>query len=337
MIVPIRTGMTTTLPSRKFEAASAGDPLSPLDVVLAVTPVLFPLEPEEPLSLEHTLGCGQVFRWRLRGEYWYGPYREGSLAVRRVVGGVEVRALDVAVTCAEAWAALGLHVSLAEIERLLAWDGPVREAFRVVRGLRVMRQDPWECLAGFICSQNSNVPKIELSLERISRAWGVAHRWPEGVEGWSLPSAQMLAAAGAEELRATGLGYRCPYLAAAAGLVAAGEVDLHALRELPYEEALGALLRLPGVGRKVADCILLFALDKPEAMPVDVWVRRAVHELYPRELAEYLPDAASRRGKTLSAIEHAAILRFARDRWGPLAGYAQQYLFHARRRGLVRW
>ena len=96
-------------------------------------------------------------------------------------------------------------------------------------------------------------------------------------------------------------------------------------------DRLAALLALPGVGRKVADCILLFSLDKPEAFPVDVWVRRLVHALYPRALNAYLPDAAGRLEKGLSTLEHRELLRFAWERWGCLAGYAQQVLFHAAR------
>jgi len=84
----------------------------------------------------------------------------------------------------------------------------------------------------------------------------------------------------------------------------------------------------------VADCILLFSLDKPQACPVDVWVRRLAHELYRTELTAYLPDAVARAEKGLSGKEHGAILRFAWERWGALAGYAQQYLFYARRLGL---
>jgi N-glycosylase/DNA lyase len=112
--------------------------------------------------------------------------------------------------------------------------------------------------------------------------------------------------------------------------------ELSNLANLPYDEALSALLALPGIGRKVADCILLFSLNQPHACPVDVWVRRVVHELYPTELARYLPDAAQRAERALTPKEYDAITRFAWERWGSLAGYAQQYLFHARRLGHLR-
>jgi N-glycosylase/DNA lyase len=211
----------------------------------------------------------------------------------------------------------------------------VRAATTALPGLRLVRQEPWECLATYICSQWNNIPKIELSTERIARACGTTQRWEDGVEVWAFPSPGVLAAQPAEGLAGCALGYRCAYLVETARQVAGGAIDLRAMRSAPYAEALRALLSLPGVGRKVADCILLFSLDKPEACPVDVWVRRLIHELYPGPLSAYLPDAAARSEKGLSAREHAAILSFAWDRWGLLAGYAQQYLFHARRLRLI--
>ena len=118
-------------------------------------------------------------------------------------------------------------------------------------------------------------------------------------------------------------------------MVAAREIDPGSLAALSYDTALAHLLRVPGVGRKVADCILLFSLDQTHALPVDVWVRRVLHELYPKQITRYLPDLAERADKTLSSREYEALVTFARARWGALAGYAQQYLFHARRSRLL--
>ena len=294
-----------------------------------------PLPWAEPLDLETTFRCGQIFRWRLHRDTWYGPYRGGSLAVRHTLGRVEARALGVEVTAGEVWRFLGLDVPLNEVYRSLGDDPWVLRAIEAAPGLRILRQDPWECLAGYICSQNSNIAKIELSLERVARFAGTVHRWPEGVEVTSFPDPVALAALSLDQLRETALGYRCPYLSAAAVRVASGAIDLEALRSEPYEAALAALLEVPGIGRKVADCILLFSLDQPHAVPVDVWVRRVLHELYRGRLRRYLPDLTERAGKALTAREYDALVAFARGRWGALAGYAQQYLFHARRLNLL--
>jgi N-glycosylase/DNA lyase len=295
-----------------------------------------PLPPSEPLDLDATLRGGQVFRWRRHGDAWYGPYRSGSLSVRPRAGGLEVAALGVSIGHAEAARFLGLNPPLQQVYGALGADRWTAAAARAVPGLRLMRQEPWECLAAFICSQNSNIPKIELSLERISRTWGTIHRWPGGIDVASFPPPEVLAGLSVDELWPCAAGYRCRYLIEAARQVARGEVELDALRRAGYADALAALLRLHGVGRKVADCVLLFALDRPDAVPVDVWVRRVTHELYGRELAEYLPDAAERSGKPLLPREYEAIRRFFTERWGEHAGYAQQYLFHARRLGLLR-
>jgi N-glycosylase/DNA lyase len=285
----------------------------------------------EVLSLESTLRCGQAFRWRQAGEWWYGSHGLGSLALREVEGGVEVRGLGEGLTAGEAWRFLGQSLPLAEAQRRLASDLPVADAMAQYPGLRLLRQDPWECLLHFICSQLSNIPKIELCTERVARKWGTVHRWPEGVDVASLPTVEQLAAVSETELRGCALGYRAPYLRdTALAILYAGE-DVGHLRDLSYEECLPSLLALPGVGRKVADCVALFSLDKPEAFPVDVWVRRAMRECYPRALRTYLPEWEEREGQALSGREHQAILRFAWERWGKLAGLAQQYLFHAKR------
>ncbi len=234
-------------------------------------------------------------------------------------------------TAGDAWRFLGLDHGLLQLRQQLAGDRWVAASMDTAPGLRLLRQDPWECTVNFLCSQNSNIPKIELSTERVARTYGTVHRWPEGIEVATLPPPERLANVPCDDLRSTALGYRCRYMVDSAAMVASGEVKLPQLRGLPYAEALAELLRLPGVGRKVADCILLFAMDQHGAFPVDVWVRRVIHELYPAKLAPYLPDAAERTLTALSSREHDALVRLARDRWGDLAGYAQQYLFHARR------
>jgi N-glycosylase/DNA lyase len=309
---------------------------APTGPVVRTLQVLVP--PGEAFDLEATFRCGQIFRWRRHLDAWYGPFRSGSLRVRPLEGGLEVAVLGASaaeLAPREVWRFLGLDQSLCEIEAGLADDHWVAYAVAAVPGLRILRQDPWECLAGYVCSQWNNIPKIELSLDRIAHRWGVVHQWPEGVTVASFPPPERLAALEAEDLRESALGYRCRFLVETARRVAGGAVDLQALRAASYEEALEALLDLPGVGRKVADCILLFALDKPEAFPVDVWVRRVMHERYGRALRRLLPDLPERLEKPLTAREQAAIVGFARRRWGRRAGYAQQYLFHARRLGLL--
>jgi N-glycosylase/DNA lyase len=289
----------------------------------------------ELTDLQHTFRCGQIFRWGRTGDWWFGPFGGSALTVRQAPGALEVRALGAPVSAFEAWRFLGLDFPLEALTQHFAGDRWLSRAVSAAPGMRILRQDPWDCTAGYICSQNSNIPKIELSTERTARRWGTVHRWPEGVETASFPRPEVLAELEAGALKETALGYRCRYLVDSARRVAAGEVELPALRRAGYAEALDALLTLPGIGRKVADCILVFSMDQPEACPVDVWVRRVLHELYPAAISRYLPDFRTRADKPLSAREYTAITQFAWSRWGKLAGYAQQYLFHARRLGLI--
>jgi N-glycosylase/DNA lyase len=289
----------------------------------------------EPFDPEHTFRCGQIFRWRRHGDAWYGPYGQSALRVRRVSGGLEVCAQGAPVTAGEVRRFLALDDPLLGVRERLGDDPWLAASMDALPGLRVLRQDPWECFFNFVCSQNSNIPKIELSTERVARRWGTVYRWNDEVEVAVLPPFEVVAGLEVDALRPCALGYRSPYLVRSARFFAERSLSLEQLRSLHYNEALEALIALPGVGRKVADCILVFSLDKDEACPVDVWVRRVIHELYPRSLREYLPDAAARAEKALTAREYAAIRQFAWDRWGYLAGYAQQYLFHARRLGYI--
>ena len=132
----------------------------------------------------------------------------------------------------------------------------------------------------------------------------------------AFPTAVQLAKAGEAELRELGLGFRAPYVAAAARLVAEGRLDLDALIGMPYPEAKARLMECPGIGPKIADCIAVFSLEKLEAFPIDVWVRRALAEWY-------FPDKKRPTDRVL--------LEWAQNHFGRYGGYSQQYLFHGRR------
>lgn len=203
---------------------------------------------------------------------------------------------------------LGLDQPLRSIERELGRDRVLARILPETSGIAILRQDPWECLASFIISAFNNIPKIEMTIERLSARFG--ERVSEG--GHAFPSAGVLAGAPERALRECILGYRAPYLRSVARLVSARGFDLRAPSALPYDDAKRMLLELPGVGEKVADCVLLFAYGKGEAFPVDVWVKRAVERWY-------------FRGEPKTERE---IRTFARHRFGDLAGYAQQHLFY---------
>jgi N-glycosylase/DNA lyase len=295
--------------------------------------VLLTLPPQEPFDPEPTFRCGQAFRWREHEGAWYGPYGNGSLRLLPVRGGYEVSALGCDPDRDGLARFLGFGDDLSTIHRELSADPALAAALSFAPGLRLLRQDPWECLVGYLCSQWNNVPRIEGMLERLAVRWGEEHRWPDGPVVASLPPPDVLARVSEQELRSLGFGYRARYVLETARRIRDGEPDLAALRELEYSDALRILLSLPGVGRKVADCVLLFSLDQPGACPVDVWVRRVMLELYGDRILAGGGRGPEPRNGAMSAGEYEAIAHFARERWGRRAGYAQQYLFHARRSG----
>lgn len=267
----------------------------------------------EPYNLARTLGCGQAFGWRVDGVSAAGVFAGRRVRLEQHPGAIAVEGITDETALARLGSYLGIDEPLTEIEDQLRADRVLSRVIPQTSGIALLRQDPWECLMGFIVSAFNNIPKIELTLDRLASRFGEVG--PDGVRGFPPPEA--LARAGLRSLRACALGYRAPFLREVARLVASGRVDLEAPRVLPYEEARRLLLALPGVGEKVADCVLLFAYGKHEAFPVDVWVKRAVERWY------FGGHPVSER----------RIHEFARQRFGPLAGYAQQHLFHYMRVG----
>jgi N-glycosylase/DNA lyase len=168
----------------------------------------------------------------------------------------------------------------------------------------------------FICSANNNIPRITKNVEDMASAFGTPIQAGSG-ERNAFPSPVQLADAGEAKLRELGLGFRAKYVAAAARRVAEGEFDLYSLREVSYQDALDTLIEFAGVGDKVANCVLLFSMDKPEAFPVDVWIDRALRDWYFSESDE--------------KISRNKMRTWAQARFGEHAGYANQYLFHGRR------
>jgi N-glycosylase/DNA lyase len=254
-------------------------------------------------DLRHTLESGQFFRFAPAGDGAYFIHAAGRLFRARQEG-PRLRVEGAPAPFARRFFALD-HDGEA-VARALRRDPALRPALRAVPGLRILRQDPWECTAAFIVSICSNIPRIARTVENLARAWGRPVRLG-GFEARAFPPPEALRDAAA--LRRLGLGFRAPYLATTARLAAAGFLD--DLARLPFAAARERLQELPGVAEKVADCVLLFAYGRLEAFPVDTRIRQAMRKLF--FAGRPVPDREIRA--------------FARDRWGPLAGYAQQYLY----------
>ena len=161
-------------------------------------------------------------------------------------------------------------------------DAFLTEAAKEGRGIRILRQDPWEMIITFIISQRKNIPAIKSCVEALCSRFGEPIK--DGADGagplYAFPSAEALAGASEEELRACSLGYRAPYIKATAQAVLNGDLDPYRLYDLSNEELLDALMGLKGVGVKVANCVMLFAYHRIDAFPIDVWISRMLEEHY---------------------------------------------------------
>ena len=315
------------------------------------------LLPARDYDLAATLDSGQVFRWQKIENSWHGGIGKHSVRLTQTEKGIH------ATTAApvDDWnflrEFLQSDVDLAAILKTFPDDEPMRCAVAACRGLRLLRQDPWECLASFILSSTKQIVQIRQIVALLCERFGepmalapfvgstglrpvVSGVAPEtgGRRGQTLiqadnqqrtssdkigraarathwktfPTPQRIAACSEADLRACKMGFRAPGLLAAAREIANGKFDLEKIRTLDYAAARLGLMKLHGVGGKIADCVLLFAYGFDSTFPVDVWIERALQELYfPRRRAS-----------------EKRLRKFAATHFGPHAGYAQQYLFH---------
>jgi N-glycosylase/DNA lyase len=283
------------------------------------------LSPSCPFNLDFTLACGQVFRWIKRGEWWYGVVGEKVFKIRQI--GDELRFENVDSVFAKDY--FGLQDDLPKILRQITKDKYIETAAKKFNGLRILRQDPWECLISYICATYKNISAIKQMLFNLSKKFGEKVCF-DGYEFYTFPTSEVLAKATIAEMAECGLGYRAKYVSETAKMVHEDDFEFKRLRKMPYEEAREELLDFPGVGLKVADCVLLFSLSKFEAFPVDVWIKRAILKYY----ANHFPKEFIRRisGKnSLTASEYEKLSSFGRMYFGEYAGYAQEYLYHYER------
>ncbi len=293
-----------------------------------------------PFSLEYTLESGQLFRWAREGEDWVGVVSGSALKVRQEGDTLRCQSSSHTVDAAFVSSYFKLDEDLDHILASISKDVPITRAVDRFYGLRLVRQDQWECLASFVLATNANIPRIKKMITAVCAKYGDPFEF-DGAEYRSFPTPEALAKATPQGLRACGLGYRGPFLRHVAASVVDGKVDFGGLSELSYEESRKLLLKeifgeklLLGVGPKVADCVLLYSCGKDEAFPIDVWIARVLADAYPKlitaALGKRLPSGERSR---LSPGDYGRISDRVRKHFGEYAGYAQQYLFMAAREG----
>ena len=278
-----------------------------------------------PFNLDVTLCCGQVFRWDRKGDWWYGVAGGRAFKVRQVKGELEFANAD--------WKFVenyfGLDDDLQKIAVAVGRDKHMRKALQEFWGMRIIRQEPWECLISYICATYKNIPAIRYMLLGLSRRFG-EKTMLDGTEFFTFPTPERLATASAKDLLACGLGYRVKYVQETSKRIFENNFELESLRQMPYLQAKKQLCGFAGVGPKVADCVLLFSLGKTEAFPVDRWVERVILNHYVEKLPPELAQKLQQRDG-LSNADYAKLNAFGREYFGKYAGYAQEYLYHYER------
>lgn len=262
------------------------------------------ITPEDDFSAKKIFDCGQCFRWNENPDGSYTGVALGRAArVREDRGSVYITGtIEDFETVWSDYFDFGSNY--ARRRKLCAVDDYMLAASEYGRGIRILNQDRWEALCSFIISQCNNIPRIKKIVETMSSLWGEGTEL-EGREYRAFPDAERVAALSERELEPLRSGYRAPYILNAARMVAEGRLDLEALSKLEYVEAKRRLMELPGIGEKVANCVVLFSLRMPSAFPIDVWIKKAIAEHYPNGLDTSV--------------------------FGENAGLAQQYMFYYQR------
>jgi len=275
------------------------------------------LAADQPFSLDQTLVCGQVFRWEQADDgWWYGVVNDRVIKIRQEGSDLIFKGANAAFIRNY----FSLDLDLEQVIKSIDQDPFIHAAIRQCTGLRLVRQPPWECLISYICSTNSNIPTIRRRIASIAERFGKPIEF-EGKTYYTFPGPASISCEGDEGLTVCKLGYRQPYVFRTSCSVTEEKTWEATIHRLPYEDARKELMKLHGVGPKAADCILLFAFQKYEAFPVDVWIRRIMQQ-------NYLPALDLEAG--LTNRDYDTIRRFAREHFGEYCGYAQEYLFAAR-------
>jgi len=283
------------------------------------------LNPSCPFNLNATLCCGQAFRWNKQGEWWYGIVRENAFKIHQIGNDLEFE--NVEMDFVKSY--FGLYDDLPKILLQISKDKHIKRAVEAFKGLRILRQDPWECLISYICATYKNISAIKQMLSNLSKKFGDKIHL-DGYDLYTFPSPERLAKATAEELAKCCLGYRAKYVSETAKAVYENSFEFESLRKLSYKKAKKKLLNFSGVGLKVADCVLLFSLGKLEAFPVDVWTKRVILKYY----ESYFPNEFIWKisgKKSLTSSEYKELNLFGQKYFGDYAGYAQEYLYHYER------
>lgn len=281
----------------------------------------YTLENVKSFELTDIFECGQCFRWNVQADGSYiGVVDNAVIEARKIGQDVVFESNDVDNLEGLVTKYFDLDRDYEKIKQTLSnIDDNLAKSISYGAGIRLLNQDLWETIISFITSANNNIPRIKKIIETLSKTYGKEIEF-KGKTYYTFPKPEDMAMVTVEDFRKTGLGFRDKYVYKVVQMVQSGELDLNALEQMEETPKIReVLLSLPGVGEKVADCILLFSsLKRLEVFPIDVWVRRVMNELYIKEEDE-------------TKVDKKQIQKLAYEKYKDLAGIAQQYLFYWKR------
>lgn len=281
---------------------------------------IYILEDIKSFELNHIFDCGQCFRWNLQEDGSYtGVIKHGVLNVKKENSNIIFKGMldsDIKKAIEDYF---DLKTDYEKLKRILSKvDINMKKSIEYGYGIRILNQDLWECIISFIISANNNIPRIKGIIERISKKCGKKVIFNKE-DYYLFPTPEELSVLNVQDLRDLGLGFRDKRVFTTTKMILEKQVDLYKLEQMSNSEDIrNELLKLDGVGPKVADCIMLFSLKRFDVFPIDVWVRRVMNELYIKNEDE-------------TKVNKKQIEKIAVDKFGNLAGIAQQYLFYWKR------
>ena len=268
----------------------------------------------QAINVESTINSGQVFLWNKIGRKWYGVDGENILVIDEKTTKFSKNQKE--------FIFFRENDNFEEILSYLKKDKVVKKALGTFPGIRLLRQDPFQCYISFIVSSNSNIPNIKTRLQNLCKKFG-RQKKIESKEFFVFPEAKVISKASISEILGCGVGYRAKAIKNASDMVVKNEIDFENLKKMNYHDAKQELLKVLGIGNKVADCILLFSLEKSEAFPLDRWMLRI--------LQKYYSNRFQLTTKTITNNSYDDIHQKIVEYFGKYAGYSQQYLFKMER------
>jgi len=262
------------------------------------------------LNIPASVECGQIFRWIKENNTYFLVAKDNVFELKQESDGYAFIETSQGLSDFEIFDFLGTNHNLEKIYKTINKDEYIKEAIKKYKGMRIFKQDPWECLMTYICSSNSSIPNIEMMANNLSKKFGEKITY-KGRTFYTYPKVKEVAGAKLEEIKKCKLGFRSKYLLETSKKIDSGEFDLEPLKKMSHQNVREELIKLPGIGYKIADCISLFGFQNFESFPVDVWTARFMKEYY--------------------GAEKKDIQEFVKKYFGEYAGYAQEYLFYKRR------